>query len=779
MQLVKFDFNNIPEKLKKLPQFILWKTEERKNGKLTKIPYQVNGKEARANDYTTWSFFDTAYNFFNESDASGIGFVFSKEDNFIGVDIDGCVSYSEEDENKENPIINDFAQLIIDTLDSYTELSVSGTGIHIIVEGELPDSICGTGRKNSKLGLEIYRYGRYFTMTGNVIGEKEIFNRTNELKGIMDMYFDDSDIKARVVRLEDYQKDHLDMSNSDLWERMFNSKNGQQIRDMFNGILSVNDDHSSTDLAMCNYLAFWTGKSASRMDQMFRETGLMRDKWDRIHHSSTGETYGERTISMAIASTTSTIMDKKHEKQYKDVILKVKQKELTDDSKPTFRLTELGNAERVSYERGDDIKFIRGGKWMIWNGKKWVQDDGTDIQGVITEVMSALHNYGDEAQKKWAMRCESLSNIRNTTSLLKTYQQCERSEFDKDKYLFNVNNGILDLKTGDLLPHDREKMISKISPINYDKYALCPNWLKFIDQITLGDKELASYLQRLIGYSMTGDIKEQIITFFVGGGANGKSTFLNILNDIMGDYGKQTDPKTFMRKKEGAPTNDIARLNGSRFVSAVESEDSEQLSESLVKQITGGEPITARFLHEEFFEFKPEFKVFFTTNHKPIIKGLDEGIWRRVKLVPFNLKMEEKDKDKSLPDKLKEEMSGILNWCLEGCLEWQKQGLNEPDIVKMSSEKYRNEMDIIQPFIEKHLEIDPKSKVLARDVYQKYTNFCWDEGEKHLGNRAFYRMMHTKGFEKKMGKGGNNYILGIKMKGVTTNPEKVVVKLNI
>ena len=269
----------------------------------------------------------------------------------------------------------------------------------------------------------------------------------------------------------------------------------------------------------------------------------------------------------------------------------------------------------------------------------------------------------------------------------------KKKELDNHKFLFNCNNGVINLKTGELSPHDRDLLFTKISPIEYNKDAKCPNWITFLESIFLTpegnpDQELIEFLQRAIGYSFTGETKEQVMFFLFGNGRNGKSTFINVIQDLLGDYGRQTSSETFLKKKnDGGINNDVARLDGARFVSAVESEEGQQLSEALVKQITGGEKMSARFPSQEYFEFTPEFKVFFTTNHKPIVKNNDEGIWRRVKLIPFTVTIPEDKIDYDLSKKLSNEMAGILRWAVEGCLKWQQGGLGEISSYQASNKR--------------------------------------------------------------------------------------------
>ncbi|MED3392790.1 phage/plasmid primase, P4 family, partial [Bacillus thuringiensis] len=357
-------------------------------------------------------------------------------------------------------------------------------------------------------------------------------------------------------------------------------------------------------------------------------------------------------------------------------------------------------------------------------------------------------------------------NIRmNSIKDLMPLVPAQRETFDRHPFLFNVENGVVDLRTGQICPHNRNLYLSKITNITFDEQAKCPTWIAFLDQIFLGDTELIEYMQRLIGYSLTGDISEQIMMFLVGDGSNGKSTFINTIKDLMGEYGKQAKSDTFIKKKETGANNDIARLAGARFVSAIESEEGERLADSFVKQITGGEPVLARFLRQEYFEFVPDFKVFFTTNHKPIIGGLDEGIWRRVKLIPFHLNLPAHKRDKRLPEKLSLEMPGILNWAIEGCMKWQKEGLKDPRAVAEATGRYQEDMDILGPFLSEVCYIDePKNEAIkmeAKELYNVYETWCFRSGERALGNRSFYRMLETKGFGKTKGTGNKTFLTGI------------------
>ncbi|WP_069839650.1 phage/plasmid primase, P4 family [Bacillus sp. F56] len=765
-----YDFKNIPQELKNAPQWILWRSEER-NGKKTKVPYQIDGSMAQSSNKRTWSTFATIMKFFNEQEYDGIGFMFSKDDPFIGIDIDYCV---------DDGVLSPFAQEIIQTISSYTEYSPSGEGVHIIAKGKLPLRGPGTGRKNIDKGLEVYRHGRYFTFTGNSLDVGPVQERSEEIKTIFDKYLTEKEEAKSVSTRSQSASDMSNLSNKEIWERMFNSKNGKSIQDLFNGHL-INGDHSSTDMALCNHLAFWTDKDAAKMDSMFRESDLFREKWDR-QHSADGATYGEMTIAAAIYSTGSTISDlmEQQEQPYEVYFSQTRSSQVADteeiiDTPPVFHLTELGNAERLVYYHGKNIRYCNELDWLIWNGKMWEEDSKRQIEALTAQTLRAIYGeakatedgYRKKQLNDWAKKCERRNIRMNTILDTRPMVAVRKQDLDSHKYLFNCENGVIDLKTGELLPHDRDFLFTKISSVAYQKDADCPNWKAFLESIFIDEQgqpnyEIINFMQKAIGYSLTGDTTEQVMFFLFGNGRNGKSTFINTVQQLLGDYGRQTNSDTFIKKKnDSSINNDIARLDGARFVSAVESEEGQQLSESLVKQITGGEKMSARFLRQEYFEFTPEFKVFFTTNHKPIVKGSDEGIWRRIRLVPFTVTIPKEKVDKKLPQKLAAEMPGILRWAVEGCLKWQKEGLKEPEVIRKATEGYREDMDILGPYMSERCVVHPSAKIEAKELYKDYKNWCYENDEIELKNRAFYRQIEIRGFKKENGAKNKVFFYGI------------------
>ncbi|MFJ8116664.1 phage/plasmid primase, P4 family [Bacillus mycoides] len=765
---MRYNFNQIPAELKNTPHWILWRSEVR-NGKKTKVPYQINGEMAQSNNKRSWSTFPTIINFYEKGGYDGIGFMFSKDDPFVGIDIDHCI---------QEGALTSLAEDVIETLQSYTEYSPSGDGIHIIAKGTLPLKGPGTGRKNVDLGLEVYRHGRYFTFTGDCLDQVPVEDRTDELKVLFEKYLKEKPRPEKKQSTTSFEREDItSLSNAELWERMFDSKSGAAIKDLFQGIL-INGDHSSTDMALCNHLAFWTDKDAAKMDSMLRESSLLREKWDKPH-SSDGRTYGQMTIDTAILSTPSTIADYEppEEKKYEVYISdsSIEDTEEIIDEAPKFHLTELGNAERIAYYHGENVRYCNELEWLIWNGKHWHEDSKRQIEAITAKTLRALYGEAkateDKYQSKmlhdWAKKCERRTIRINSILDVRPMVSVKKKELDSHSFLFNCDNGVIDLKTGELLPHDRDLLLTKLSPIKYDRNAECPNWKAFLESIFKthtgeADHELINYLQKAIGYSLTGVTKEQVMFFLFGNGRNGKSTFINIIQDLLGDYGRQTNSDTFLKKRnDSGINNDVARLDGARFVSAVESEEGQQLSEALVKQITGGEKMSARFLRQEYFEFTPEFKVFFTTNHKPIVKGSDEGIWRRIMLIPFTVTIPKDKIDYDLPDKLAKEMPGVLRWAVEGCMKWQAEGLRAPEAVKAATAEYREDMDILAPFIDENCTVNSSVRIEAKSMYENYTKWCYQNNELELKNRAFYRQLEVRGFKKEKGTGNKNFILGI------------------
>jgi putative DNA primase/helicase len=334
--------------------------------------------------------------------------------------------------------------------------------------------------------------------------------------------------------------------------------------------------------------------------------------------------------------------------------------------------------------------------------------------------------------------------------------------FDKDKHLLNVQNGYINLKTGDLHNHDREKYFSKIASIEYTDKIDYPLWNDFLHDIFDGNQDLINYIQRAVGYSLSGSTEEQVMFILYGNGRNGKSVFLDIITEILGNYTTNIQPQTLMVKPmSGSANSDIARLQGARLVTTTEPNDGMRFDEGLVKQITGGDAVTARFLYGDEFDYDPEFKLWMATNHKPFIRGTDDGIWRRMVIIPFTVQIPEHKVDKNLKYKLRREMTAILNWAVEGYQEWKRIGLNEPSIVKQQRQVYRTEMDVVELFIEECCIRKSGEREKASDLYAVYSSWAKENNQHLMSNTKFGKEMAQK-FQK-VTSNGVRY-LGIQIK---------------
>lgn len=428
---------------------------------------------------------------------------------------------------------------------------------------------------------------------------------------------------------------------------------------------------------------------------------------------------------------------------------------------PFAMLSELDAARFFAKEYGDRIRYCgKAGGWLLWNGRRWkLDDDGAicrlagECTDAIAELAGSLSDL-DERKKvlSFAITLRKRRGLDNFVALAATLSGIaigDPERFDADQWLLNVENGTIDLRTGQLRQHDRGDLITKLVDIRFDPKATCPRWERFLEEIFGNDAETIDFVQRATGYSLTGCTREHAFLVLYGTGANGKSSLLSTVGQILGDYGLSASPETFVDRQAGAATNDLARLRGTRFVSAIETSEGRALAESFVKAVTGGDRISARFLYTEFFDFEPAFKLWLGTNHKPIIKGGDEGIWRRVRLIPFGERFEGEHCDPNLRAKLDAELPGILAWAVRGCLEWQKRGLKPPASVAGATAAYRSEMDTFTAFIDERCEVDDAASVPAGDLYRAYRLWAEGNGEKPLSQRWLSVRLSERGFASK------------------------------
>jgi putative DNA primase/helicase len=421
-----------------------------------------------------------------------------------------------------------------------------------------------------------------------------------------------------------------------------------------------------------------------------------------------------------------------------------------------FLRTDYGNAERLVALHGASIRFCSALGWLIWDGQRWEKDEGPGITRKALETARILFSQAarqpdSDRRADWvkhSLACEKKAALENAITLAKSIPgiSVNIGDFDQGPMLLNVLNGTIDLRTGELHPHRREDLITKLAPVTYDPAAACPQWLEFQKTISSSDQELIRFKQRALGHSITGKTNEEVLFIAYGSGANGKSTEMNAIGKILGDYAGIAQFDTFAIKKNEGVRDDIADLAGARFISASEGESRQRLAEGLVKQLTGGDPMKARHLYRDLFTFTPTFKLWLATNHKPIIRGTDHGIWRRIRLVPYTVTIAEEKRDKDLKHKLEQEYGGILNWLLEGCKAWQALGLGMAKAVKTATDTYKADSDVLASFISNRCVTGKAWSTPSKKLYDAYTAWCNDNGDEAFTSNMFGRLLTERGY---------------------------------
>lgn len=750
----KENYADVPQEMKELKRWVLWKKVTR-DGKNTKLPIDAhNGKGAKSNDDTTWSTFQDACNGLEEYDCDGLGFMLGG--GYFGVDIDHALD--------DKALIDEF----VGALDSYTEISQSGQGIHIICKGVLPQ---GQRRKGN---IEMYDNVRFFAMTGNIYeGHCQLHDRTQEIKALHEKYLQPSYTFQKESKEE--RRVTLLPNDEEVISKALSSKNNIIFSSLYYGQWEgAYTSQSDADLALCSFLAFWTNKDATQMDRIFRKSKLYRQKWDE----NRGEhTYGEITIQKAINGCQNAY-DPKAMENTRAVSYNPETGEYVE-AKKNYTYDDTGNAQRFVDEFGENIRYHYKNKcWMIYDGKTWVRDDKQQIKNLADKMIKEIKKeYFDELGKDDKKAEAILKNFKHLSStsgkeaMLKEAMHIQsiattNTDYDKKPYLLNCENGVVNLRTGELLPHDKRYMLSKNTHVNVGFNGKPKEWLKAINGIFQGNEGVLSFVKKAVGYSLTGDTKEQCFFQCYGNGANGKSVFLNTISNVLGDYALNAQVQSILAKGNsnngGNASPDIARMCGARFVRTNEPNEGARFDEGLVKQLTGGDIVTARFLYGEEFQFKSEFKMWIACNYKIVVRGTDKGIWRRMRLIPFEAEFEGKNEDKSLESKIKAEYPQILAWAIQGCLQWQKEGLEMPDEIRIATNEYRDEMDIVRSFAKDRIKMKPGNKIKASLIYTAYKQWARDGNEYMMSNQKFGLEFAKKYTKKNVG--GYIYYMDIDLK---------------
>jgi P4 family phage/plasmid primase-like protien len=458
----------------------------------------------------------------------------------------------------------------------------------------------------------------------------------------------------------------------------------------------------------------------------------------------------------------------------KSVLSKRKQEQI---SKLDFPLTELGNAERFVAQYGNKIRYcIDNKEWYIYDGKRWEKDEKDQIFLLAEDAIRRLFESADaiddgevaEAVRKHARASESLNKLKAMMTLSSTQLgiPIRLSELDSQEYLVNVNNGTLDLRTKTLHPHDRKDLISRLIPLDYD-----PNLKSELWERTLGlilKPEAISFMQRILGYCLTGSTKEQKMFILYGTGANGKTTILRTVTSIMKEYGSQSSINTFLEKKNDGILNDLARLQDKRLTLIPEYDESKKLSEALIKNVTGGDAITCRFLFCEYVEFVPKFKIIMATNHKPVIGGSDYGIKRRIIFVPFEYTIPTEQQNPKLMEELQGEYSAILSWLAEGAYRWYQEELCTPQFILDETAEYLEENDLIDRFLSDVCLLSDSESIQSSLLFEHFKMWREINNESDLSQKTFSQKLIEKGYKREC----KNHCRFFK--GVSINPFSVI-----
>lgn len=748
----RVNFVNIPQELKQNASFCLWKLEKQ-SGRPTKVPYDPRtGQMAKTNNPSTFSDFGTVMKAYALGGWDGIGYRVSEG---IGaIDIDHCI--------REDGSLNDVAASIMSFFpETYFERSPSGTGLRGFFKLS-PDFAYDKTTyyvNNRKYGLEVYLPGttnRFVTVTGEAFRHGTVNRNDEALQKILDTFMlRPKRSTGSAVEPCSYLSDDAVIAHAS------RSESGEKFRALYEGRWEEGyDSQSDADMAFVAMLAFWCGNVEEQIDRIFRTSGLMRDKWDRM----TGDaTYGQITIRNVVSSNSTIYMPiPSAEDEFEELDdlddfddqdeemltftpdlskLKLTLEEMKPQSNPRYGHDEIG----IGFAFADYFKPIARfdrdrGIWYVFDGAIWRADENALAVAELAKILAdrlytfALQIIDEDTRTRYIKRVQKLQLRKNRRTMIedaKSVYPVPHSIFDRNKDLFNCKNGTLNLTTGEFYPHDPADFLTLMSGIAYDPEAACPRWNSFISEVMCGDQMLAAYLQKALGYALTGDTSLECLFILYGATSrNGKGTTMETFLKIMGNYGKTSNPEMLSTKFGSAnasgPSEEIARLAGVRFVNISEPEKKITFNAALVKRMTGNDTLNARFLHENSFDFKPNFKIFINTNHKPAVSDMTLFYSNRMKMIPFNRHFEEHEQDTHLKELFAqaENLSAIFNWCYDGYRLFLETGLKDPEAVVTATKEYEAESDRIGQFVSAWLEEGEAYEVRTSAAYKLYGEWC-------------------------------------------------------
>ena len=714
-----------------------------------------DGSLADSTSPKTWGTFDDAVEACQgDSSLAGVGFVFTADDPYCGVDLDNSIDAEGN--------IKPWAVDLLAKLDSYAEVSPSNRGLKVFIKANKPGKRCRKAYHDG--GIEIYDRDRFFTVTGKRLPNdpSDINLRQQSLDLVYASVFGGDEPGSAVSPNRGPSPPNDDrvsvaLSDNEIIELACKKpRTGDKFRSLWDG--NWNDHYNSAseaDSSVVFTLAYYT-KDAAQIDRIFRQSKLMRSKWDQLHGS---ETYGATTIEKALSKVTKQYTPKKKrpssQRSQPPANLGFPKSAIDWD----FKSDQTENAMAVEFIDGNQAKLRyvpSWKKWLAWDGKRWKVD--VDTSRTTRLARRLVRNYWDrlqhvqseKQQKEWADFCR-WANRKTTIENVVSLARCDaRTTIDhellnQNTYFLNLQNGTLDLSTWDFRDHRQTDSITQLANVAFDPKAQCPKWRAFIDLIFGSDDEAKRYIQALLGYSCSGDVGEHILPICYGSGANGKSTLWNAIVELLGDYAMLAPSKLLLGTTNEHDTV-IASLYQRRLVAISEPDEGSKLREARVKELTGDEQITARRMREDYWSFRRTHKFWLSTNHLPQINGTDEGIWRRIKLIPFRVDL--RKVTEPIPDYhkllVREEGPGILNWLLAGFRDWKANGFIEPQSVINETQSYRGSSDELGRFITDCCDVSPELVVASSELFDAYRVWGGDMSQVRFSKQMQTRFAHSK-----------------------------------
>lgn len=717
--------------------------------KMSKIPFcPTDGSPAKSNDPKTFSSYPTMlkalpqYLSMSEDGRMLGGSALGIFKGYSAIDIDHCVEDGE---------LSEMARDIVEYCQSYTEYSPSKTGIRIIFRSSEKIEKGKYYINNHKLGLEIYisdDTNKFVTITGNRIS---------------DVYSDVADVDIRYILDKYMVRDAKALDFDRALEK------DAKLRALWYGEHRGNE--SSDDMALCCKLAYYAKGDPREIERLMRASPYFASKDDAHKAKWNRADYVTATIDNAIKLTSNAVSA-------------YQPQAVSTATGRKYDLNDTGNARRFSDRFGPDVRYnYDNARWMIWNGTYW-QTDMREYVKVLAEVMaeemmSEAWSENDEVKRNRLLHnVNRIYNAGGKEALLREAQHLEgvpvfNDELDKDPRLLCCLNGVLDMSTMSFKDPDKADLISMCAGCEADLEGEPTTFIKTINDMFEGDQEVIHYLQKAFGYSCSNDTREQCMFILYGDGNNGKSMLLDVIKEALGGYAITSRPQLLTEQRNGnSNLEEIARLKGKRFIVVEEAKAGDKLDESLVKSMTSGiGNQVARFLYANSFEFPVTGKIWMATNYKPVIRGTDKGIWRRIKIIPLHVDFEGRE-DRDLKSKLLKELPQILGWLLKGYKMYLEEGLREPECVKGAIKGYREEMDIVAKWISECCEVRADYYEQAGALFANFNAFCKQGKEFEMSQTLFGRNLGKK-FEKRT-YGGRAVYLGIRIRKGAQSLDKQV-----